>query len=144
MSLWPSQMYVIYTLRDLNVMGLQILMAWVIKWSHVYETTPNSCEISLSNVSPGNKGCRSIWHVDLERSQLGILPRLAACVHFLRKPQSLISCTTMPAVKSALLWQYMVVIILLKAHTFEMNNFLAIPGHGFWGQKGEHLPNCFA
>ena len=70
---WPSQMFVIYILRDSNVMGLQILMAWVINCSHFHEMTGSHCDISLSNVSPGNKGCLSIWHVDPERLQLGML-----------------------------------------------------------------------
>ena len=63
----------IYILRDLNVMGLQILKAWVINCSRVYEKTGSHCDISLSNVSPGNKGCLSIWHEDPERLQLGML-----------------------------------------------------------------------
>ena len=70
---WPSQMFVIYILRDLYVMGLQILIAWVINCSHVYEMTGSHCDISLSNMSPGNKGCLSIFHVDPERLQLEML-----------------------------------------------------------------------
>ena len=70
---WPSQMFVIYILRDLNVMGLKILIAWVINCSHVYEMTGSHCDISLSNVSTGNKVYISIWHVDPERFQLGML-----------------------------------------------------------------------
>ena len=67
------ELFVIYILRDLNVMGLQILIAWVINCSRVYEKTGSHCDISLSNASPGNKGCLSIWHEDPERLQLGML-----------------------------------------------------------------------
>ena len=48
-----------YKLRDLNVMSLQIVIAWVINCSHVYEMTPRRCDIRVSNVSL--------------RSQLGML-----------------------------------------------------------------------
>ena len=41
--------------------------------SHVYEMTPRNCNISVSIVSLGNKGCHFIWHVDPERSQLVLL-----------------------------------------------------------------------
>ena len=66
-------MFMIYILGDLNIMGLQILIEWFINCSHVYEMPGSHCDISLSNVSPGNKGCLSIWHVDPERLQLGML-----------------------------------------------------------------------
>ena len=46
----------------------------------------------------------------------GNVPWLAACVHSLKKPLSLISCITMPAAKSALLWPYVVVVSLSKAY----------------------------
>ena len=69
----PSQMFMIYISRVLNVMGLQIVKAWVINCSHVYGTTPSRCDIRLSNMSPGNKGCLSIRYVDPERLQLGLL-----------------------------------------------------------------------
>ena len=66
-------MFVIYILRDLNVMCLEIIITSAINCTHVYETTPSLCDISLSNVSPGNIGCLYIWHVNRERSQLGML-----------------------------------------------------------------------
>ena len=33
---------------------------------------------------------------------------------------------------------------LIESIPFDMNNFLYIPGDGFWCQKGGHLPNCFS
>ena len=91
-----------YKLRDLNVMNLQIVIAQ--NCSHVYKTTPRPCDIRVSYVSLGNKGCHFIWHVDPEITT-GNAPRLAACVHSLKKPKSYISCMTMPAAKSTFLWQ---------------------------------------
>ena len=83
---WPSQMFMIHILRDLNVMGLQIVIAWVINCSQVYETTPRRCDITVSNVSLGNKGCHFIWHVDPERSQLGMLHDLELVSILGRRP----------------------------------------------------------
>ena len=103
-----------------------------------YETTPSCCDISLSNVIPGNKGCFFIWHVDPEISQLGMFHdwQLASILWRSRYPWSLA-------------WQICIVVAihgsckLIKSIPFEMNNVLVKPGDGFWCQKSGHLPNCF-
>ena len=128
---WPSQMFMIYILRDFNVMGLQIVIAWGINCSHVYEMIQSRCDISLSNVSPGNKGCLSIWHVDPQRLQLGMLHdwQLASILWRNPNPWSLawLACSKIRMVVAMYGSCYHI-----ESMPFEMNNFLVIPGDVFF------------
>ena len=124
-------------------MSLQIVIVWVINCSHVYEMTQRHCDISVSNVSLGNKDCHFTWHVNPERSQLGMLHDWQL-VSILQEAPILFFLHDYACSKIRIVVAIHGSWNLIESIPFDMNNSLDIPGDGFWCQKDGHLPNCFS
>ena len=107
-----------------------------------YEMTPTCCDISLSNVIPGNNGyflsgMQTQRYRNWECSMTGNLCPFSeeAPILDLLHDYACSKICIVVAIHSSFK--------LIESISFEINNCLVNPGDGFWCQKGRHLANCF-